>query len=114
MTIENLNAVVISTGEGFLSGILIGWALKKAIKIFAVIIGLFLAGLAYLQYKQIASINWDRLEKASEGVVGTLVNATKMSDTDGLSTITELVMPNFGIPFTGSVAAGFTIGFMKG
>jgi uncharacterized membrane protein (Fun14 family) len=35
---------------GFFVGILIGYALKKVIKIVAIVVGLFLAGLAYLQY----------------------------------------------------------------
>jgi uncharacterized membrane protein (Fun14 family) len=34
-------------GGGFFVGILIGYALKKVIKLLAVIVGLFLAALAY-------------------------------------------------------------------
>ncbi|HKG31796.1 MAG TPA: FUN14 domain-containing protein [Nitrososphaeraceae archaeon] len=34
---------------GLYAGILIGYALKKVIKMVAIIVGLFLAGLAYLQ-----------------------------------------------------------------
>jgi uncharacterized membrane protein (Fun14 family) len=37
-------------GGGFFVGILIGYVLKKVIKKVAVIIGLFLAALAYIQY----------------------------------------------------------------
>ncbi len=36
-------------GGGFSIGIIIGYALKKVIKLVYVIVGLFLAGLAYLQ-----------------------------------------------------------------
>ena len=43
-------------GGGFFAGVLIGYALKKVIKIVAVIVGPFLAGLAYLQYHHIANI----------------------------------------------------------
>jgi NAD(P)-dependent dehydrogenase (short-subunit alcohol dehydrogenase family) len=39
----------------FLEGLLFGYALKKVVKVIAVIVGLFMAGLAYLQYQQIAS-----------------------------------------------------------
>ena len=35
-------------GGGFIVGILIGYAVKKVIKIAAVIVGLFLSALAYL------------------------------------------------------------------
>lgn len=39
-----------SVGGGFTRGLLIGYALKKVIKIIAVILGLFMAGLAYLLF----------------------------------------------------------------
>ena len=76
--------------------------------------GLFLAGLAYLQYQQIALINWDRLEQASEGVISTFVNATSRMIDSSNPAIAELAITNFGIPLTGSISIGFTIGFMKG
>jgi uncharacterized membrane protein (Fun14 family) len=57
MYIENIDSFSTAAGGGFLAGILIGWALKKIVKLFAIIAGLFLAGLAILQYQQIASVN---------------------------------------------------------
>ena len=51
---ENLTVTV---GGGFFGGILIGYALKKIIKIVAIIAGFLLAAIAYLQYQQIANIN---------------------------------------------------------
>jgi hypothetical protein len=38
------------------------------------------------------------------------------SSTDGhaVATASSLAITNFGIPLTGRVSAGFTIGFMKG
>jgi uncharacterized membrane protein (Fun14 family) len=58
-----------------------GWALKKAIKLFAMIERLFLAGLAYLQYQQIASINWNKLEAG----ITTLRNVTTSTINDNSS-----------------------------
>jgi uncharacterized membrane protein (Fun14 family) len=55
--IESFGPTVATLGGGFFVGILIGYALKKVIKLLAVIVGLFLAGLAYLQLHQIANIN---------------------------------------------------------
>ena len=49
--IESFGPTAATIGGGFFVGILIGYALKKVIKIVAVIVGLFLAGLAYLQYQ---------------------------------------------------------------
>ena len=59
----NLNEnLAVTIGGGFFGGILIGYALKKIIKIVAIIAGFFLAALAILQYQQIANINWDKLQ----------------------------------------------------
>jgi uncharacterized membrane protein (Fun14 family) len=41
----------------------LGYALKKAVKLITVAIGLFVAGLAYLQYQQIAYFDWDKIER---------------------------------------------------
>jgi uncharacterized membrane protein (Fun14 family) len=85
---------------------------RKVVRIAAIISGLFLAGLAYLQYQQIASINWDNLEQASEGVVRTFANAITLIDTDNIG-VAEFAIIN-GIPMTSSMSIGFTIGFLKG
>ncbi len=90
--------------------------MKKVIKIAAVIVGLFLAALAYLQYHQIANINWNKLQTVSEGTITTLSNAIIQIQSSGYSihAAASLAMTSFGIPLTGSMSAGFTIGFMKG
>jgi uncharacterized membrane protein (Fun14 family) len=112
---ENL---AVTLGGGFFGGILIGYALKKIIKIVAIIAGFFLAALAYLQYQQIAGINWDKLQVISENTLTTLANATQqIPGFDGIGSgnvPAELVMTNLGIPLTGSLAIGFAIGFMRG
>jgi uncharacterized membrane protein (Fun14 family) len=63
MSIEGLGPTAATMGGGFLVGVLIGYALKKVIKLVSVIVGLFLAGLAYLQYQEIANINWNKLQQ---------------------------------------------------
>jgi uncharacterized membrane protein (Fun14 family) len=124
MIIESFGATVATLGGGFFVGVLIGYALKKVIKLVAVIVGLFLAGLAYLQYHQIANINWNKLQQMSEGVITTLSNLTMQipginsgsSSVDGHAAVaaSSLAMTSFGIPLTGSISAGVTVGFMKG
>jgi uncharacterized membrane protein (Fun14 family) len=63
MSIESFGPTAATLGSGFFIGILIGYALKEVIKILAVIVGLSLAGLAYLQYHQIANINWNNFKQ---------------------------------------------------
>jgi uncharacterized membrane protein (Fun14 family) len=76
----------------------------------------FLAALAYLQYQQIANINWDKLQTISGDAFTTFANATQqIPGFDGNGNVpVELIMTNLGIPLTGSLAIGFTIGFMRG
>ena len=92
--------------------------MKKVIKLLAVIVGLFVDGLAYLQYHHIANINWNKLQIVSGDAITTLSNAIIIhipAFGDGHATVTSsLAMTSFGVPFTGSMSAGFTIGFMKG
>jgi uncharacterized membrane protein (Fun14 family) len=117
--VENFGSTAATMGGGFFVGILIGYALKKTIKIAAIVVGLFLAGLAYLQYHQIASINWNKLQTVSEGAITTISNAIIQIQSSGdvhaaTATSSSLAMTSFGIPLTGSMSAGFTIGFIKG
>src|SRR5919112_4689233 len=118
--VESFGPAAATLGGGFFIGLLIGYALKKVIKLVAVIVGLFLAGLAYLQSQQIANINWNKLQQVSEGALTTLANLTMqipiISGDDGhaAATASSLAMTSFGIPLTGSMSAGFTIGFIKG
>jgi uncharacterized membrane protein (Fun14 family) len=119
--VESFGPAAATKGGGFFVGVLIGYALKKVVKMVAVIAGLFLAGLAYLQYHQIANINWNKLQTISEDAITTLSNVIIIQipaisgDSSHAAAIasSSLAMTSFGIPLTGSISAGFTIGFMK-
>jgi uncharacterized membrane protein (Fun14 family) len=50
-----------------------GYAVKKVLKILAIIVGIFFTGLAYLQYQQIINMNWNKLQATSQN---TVANAT--------------------------------------
>jgi uncharacterized membrane protein (Fun14 family) len=105
---DTITSASSTIGGGFFAGLLLGYTLKKVVKLIAVVVGLFLAGLAYLQYQQLASFNWDKIE----GTFSTLANTT--TNTFNGYNIETLVMTNFGIPLTSSMSAGFAVGFMKG
>jgi uncharacterized membrane protein (Fun14 family) len=76
----------------------------------AVVVGLFLAGLVFLQYQQIATINWNKLE----GTITAVANAATSTINDNSNVAELAMMSNLGIPLTSSMSIGFTIGFMKG
>lgn len=104
-----MTSVSAAVGGGFFGGLLLGYALKKVVKIVAVVVGLFIAGLAYLQYQQIASIDWNRIEGLLMSMLGNIVN--QISNGQNISTFASL---DFGIPLTSGMSAGFAIGFMRG
>jgi uncharacterized membrane protein (Fun14 family) len=94
--VESFGPTAATLGGGFIVGILIGYALKKVIKLVAIIIGLFLAGLAYLQYHHIANINWNKLQHISEDAITTLSNSI-------------IQMPGFGDGHTAATASSLAI-----
>ena len=58
-----------SVSSGGIAGFLIGYAVKKGIKIILGIAGLLLAGLAYLNYKGLVSVDWERIASVSNKAV---------------------------------------------
>ena len=113
MYLEHLESVGVTIGGGFFAGIIIGYALKKVVKVVAVVVGLFFAGLAYLQYQQIIDIKWVKLQAVSQTTLATLANAT--TQIPGFSSGDHASAgSNLGIPLTGSMSMGFAVGFMKG
>jgi uncharacterized membrane protein (Fun14 family) len=107
---DNLGSIRATLSGGFFAGILLGYALKKVVKVFAVVVGLFLAGLAFMQYRQIVAINWNKIEGTITAVADTVTST--INDNSNVTTLA--MMSNFGIPLTSSMSIGFTIGFMKG
>jgi uncharacterized membrane protein (Fun14 family) len=134
--IENSIMPVVSTiGFGGIAGFLIGFALKRIMKILAVIAGVFFAALLYLESQHIVNVNWDKLQTVSNSIlstIGTATNATAATTGGGVGSIQSILgnnstaaaathilpltsaMANLGIPLTGSTAMGFAIGIMKG
>lgn len=109
MSSDIIISISTTTGGGFFGGLLFGFAIKKVVKVIAVIAGCFIGGLAYLQYQQVASFDWNRIEVLATEALGNI--AAQISNNQDA---TALLMGNFGIPLTSSVSAGFAVGFMKG
>jgi uncharacterized membrane protein (Fun14 family) len=107
LSTDVITSITATIGGGFAGGVLLGYALKKVVKLLAVMAGLFIAGLAYLQYQQIASFNWNKIE----GTITLLANTTANTFND--YSIETLGLTYFGIPLTIGMSAGFAIGFMR-
>ena len=57
---------VFSAGGGFLFGAVAGYAIKKVMKLSAVVVGLFVAALAYLSYKGLIDVKWVAMENTKD------------------------------------------------
>ncbi len=58
-----------SVSSGGISGFLIGYAVKKGIKIILGIAGLFLGSMAYLNYKGLVSVDWEKIATVSNKAI---------------------------------------------
>jgi uncharacterized membrane protein (Fun14 family) len=132
---SNIMPFVSTIGFGGIVGFLLGFALKRIMKILAVIAGVFFAALLYLESQHIVNVNWDKLQTISNSVLLTITTTSNATSTTGgggggmgaiqaflgnNSTAASSILPitstmaNLGIPLTGSTAMGFTIGIIKG
>ncbi len=108
MSLENIPSALLTAGSSGLAGFLIGFALKKVVKLLAIIVGLFFAALMYLQHQGILAINLDKLQTIPAFMLPMINNL--MSNGEPLSSVTT----NLGIPLTGGLSAGLILGFTKG
>jgi uncharacterized membrane protein (Fun14 family) len=106
MNAEGFIPTITSIGGGFFIGILLGYFVKKVIKILMFVAGGIVGLLLYLQQQQIISVNMDKLETSSTAILTSLASTfDKMTQVGDFTFI--------GIPLTASIAAGFTVALAK-
>ena len=107
-----------SAGGGFLLGAVAGYAIKKVMKIAAVVVGLFIAGLAYLSYKGWIYVKWVEMENATKNTLANLIGqaihalnntASQFATHSSMIEISEL-------PIAASIGfvPGLMVGFKRG
>ena len=106
MNTESLIPTATSIGGWFFIGIMLGYFVKKVIKILMFVMGGLVGLLLYLQQQQIISVNMEKLEASSTFILTSIASffdkVTEMGDAASL-----------GMPLTASMTAGFTLGIMK-
>ncbi|MBF0498626.1 MAG: FUN14 domain-containing protein [Candidatus Riflebacteria bacterium] len=93
---------IATLGFGGIAGWCVGFTLKKAAKLAAIIVGIVFMAIQALAYKQFLSIDWS---KVKEVVPDRTIEGAWMG---GMSLLT------YNFPFAGAFIAGFLIGFRKG
>lgn len=112
MNIENIYPLAVTSGVSFIASFLIGYFIKKVVKILMFVLGGILALLMYLQFQDIVNINikLDKFQSTADAIINTiLTNATAMLPNDN----NPYIENNLAIPISGSVTAGFVLGITK-
>jgi uncharacterized membrane protein (Fun14 family) len=100
-----------TVGGGFFLGYLAGFAIKKVLKLAAVVVGSFIAALAYLEYQRIVSVDRNRIQVVSQNGFVWVTNAiAHISSTIG----TAHSVSHIGIPLASSTSAGMVLGLSRG
>jgi uncharacterized membrane protein (Fun14 family) len=113
MNIENIYSIAATSGGGFIASFLIGYFIKKVIKILMFVLGGILALLIYLQFQEIIDVHikLDKIQNSAEAIIDTVAaNATAVFSNDNDPSFTE---SNLGIPVSGSITAGFVLGITR-
>src|SRR6266496_4725502 len=92
---------VSTIGFGSIAGFLLGFVLKRIMKILAVIAGVFFAALLYLESQHIVNVNWDKLQTISNSILSTITtaaatNATSTTGGVGVGPIQAILGNNTG------------------
>ena len=109
ITTTDLAPIAGTIGGGFFIGLIAGYAIKKVIKVVAVIVGLFIAALAYLEYQRIIQVDWTLIQALSQNAITMVANAvTHISNNIGADHMG--ISANLGasnlIPLASSTFAG--------
>ena len=99
---EIVPPLLLQFGVGGIGGFLVGYAIKKIIKIIAIILGLFSSAIIYLSYTDIISVNYSKLINLVTDSIP-LVNQAPF--------LTPIIA---NLPFAGSFGFGLTYGIKKG
>ena len=110
-TSVGIGGLATSVGIGGFLGFLMGYAIKKILKIIIVVAGLLVGIMYYLQYNGLVALNWAKLEATLGNVNGFSLSTPFLP---GISDQILDAISNSGIPLTGGFAAGFAFGLSKG
>lgn len=97
---EALGSFVTQFGAGGIGGFLVGYAIKKIVKIIGFLLGLSVLLLFYLEHVGVISVNYGKLAEATAGVLQSAV---------------EVLPAIVGyLPMATSFTGGLALGVMKG
>jgi len=91
---------------GVVAGAVVGFTAKRLTKVIALAMGATFIVLQFLAQYGLVSVNWQAVERGTSGL---------WVDSGGMTAVDHLwAMVTNSIPFGGSFATGFLLGFRKG
>jgi uncharacterized membrane protein (Fun14 family) len=95
MNVENIYSIAVTSDGGFFASFLIGYFIKKIIKILMFVLGGFLALLTYLQFQEIIDVNikLDKIQSSAEAIINTVAaNATAIFSNNNNPSLIVLII----------------------
>jgi uncharacterized membrane protein (Fun14 family) len=121
--VTNFMPLLTTVGFGGITGFLVGIAIRYVIKILAIIAGLFLAALMYLQSQGILNVNWGKLQTMSQPVLSAVtnnLNSTATGHGTAAAAAPNIIHSNLaflpidtGLPLFGSASLGLILGLTR-
>ena len=97
---EALSSLITQFGAGGIGGFLVGYAIRKIVKIIGFLLGLSVLSLLYLQHVGLISVNYGKLAEATSGFLQSAV---------------EILPAIVGyLPMATSFTGGLALGIMRG
>jgi uncharacterized membrane protein (Fun14 family) len=106
MILEVYGPTLASGGLAFMMSLMIGYFIKKLLKLIAVVLGFILTVIAYLAYEKIISVDWSELQLTSQQITSNAAFVLLSTINGGLA---EISLGTFG-----GATAGFILGLLKG
>jgi len=106
LSYDLISPLAVQLGAGGIAGFIVGFAVKKLLKLLAILAGLIFVLIQYLSWKGFIDIHYDRIYAVAQTML-------QQSGT----VVTEFNIPAFitaNIPMAGSFVAGLGIGFKMG
>ena len=109
-----LEDIIFTAGGGFLFGAVAGYALKKLMKLAAIVLGVFVVALMYLSYKGWLDVKWIPIENTAKSTLTDFTNQAihALNNTASNFQTHHSAGGSVGLPV--AAAFGFMPGFVFG
>jgi uncharacterized membrane protein (Fun14 family) len=109
VTASLVESLAMPLGVGGFAGFLVGYAIRKVIKLIFVLVGLGLAFVLFLQSKGILNVDYQKLDAFAQNVTSSIVNTTMSTTTVAThNTIpgASIIHSILSVPMVGGAAFG--------